>query len=306
LSEVLKIKEVSKTLGNRKVVDNISLEVHQNEIVGFLGANGAGKTTTIKMVLGLLSIDSGEIYIHGHGVKHEFEKALENVGGIVESPDMYGYMSGLDNLKLSANARGVNKNRIQEVISLVGLDNRIKDKVGKYSLGMKQRIGLAQSMLHRPSILVLDEPTNGLDPVGIKELRGIIKKLAHEQETSVLVSSHILSEMQLMCDRVCIIDRGKILITRSVAELEELSGHSGYRFIAKPIDVAIKIIKEKLSGKLIASTEKTVDVNISESEINNLTQAMISEGVSVLGVSPIEKSLEEIYMKITGGDNKIG
>lgn len=306
MSEVLKIKEVSKTLGNRKVVDNISLEVHQNEIVGFLGANGAGKTTTIKMVLGLLSIDSGEIYIHGHGVKHEFEKALENVGGIVESPDMYGYMSGLDNLKLSANARGVNKNRIQEVISLVGLDNRIKDKVGKYSLGMKQRIGLAQSMLHRPSILVLDEPTNGLDPVGIKELRGIIKKLAHEQETSVLVSSHILSEMQLMCDRVCIIDRGKILITRSVAELEELSGHSGYRFIAKPIDVAIKIIKEKLSGKLIASTEKTVDVNISESEINNLTQAMISEGVSVLGVSPIEKSLEEIYMKITGGDNKIG
>lgn len=305
MSAVLQVQNVSKTLGNKKVIHDVSLEVGENQILGFLGANGAGKTTTIKMILGLLSIDSGEIFIDGHSVKKNFEKALSKVGGIVENPDMYGYMSGLDNLKLYARMRNVSKNRIKEVIKMVGLENRINDKVGKYSLGMKQRIGLAQALLHRPKLLILDEPTNGLDPVGIKELRNIVKELAHKHGISVLVSSHILSEMQLMCDNVCIIDMGRILITKSIEELENLSGSAGFRFIVKPIDLAVEVLKSRMADKMIASNEKTIDLNIEENDINDVTELLISKNISVLGVSPIEHTLEDIYLKITGGDNKI-
>ena len=161
---ILEIKNVSKSFGKSKIIDNINLKVNEGEIYGFVGPNGAGKTTTIKMILGLLSIDEGSISINGYDVKKKFEKAMEYIGGIVENPDMYGYMSGLDNLKLYAKIRNIKKERIDEVVELVGLTSRIKDKVQKYSLGMKQRLGLALTLLHNPKVLILDEPTNGLDP----------------------------------------------------------------------------------------------------------------------------------------------
>ncbi len=207
---ILEIKNVTKYFGRKKVIDDISLEVKEGEIYGFLGPNGAGKTTTIKMILGLLYIDQGEIIISGYNIKKQFEKAMESIGGIVENPDMYDYMSGRDNLKLYARIRGVKKERIEEVLKLVGMQHVAKQKVKKYSLGMKQRIGLALTMLHKPKILILDEPTNGLDPAGIKELRDILKKIAHEENVAVLVSSHILGEMQMLCDKVAVISDGKI------------------------------------------------------------------------------------------------
>jgi len=219
---VLQINHLSKSFGKKKIIDDISFEVYAGEIFGFLGPNGAGKTTTIKMIMGFLSLDEGQIMINGIDMKKDYELAMSNLGGIVENPEMYKDLSGQTNLEMYGRLHnGVTKERITEVVELVGMQNRIKDKVKKYSLGMKQRVGLAQSLLHRPKVLILDEPTNGLDPSGIKELRDILKKLSHEDGVAVFVSSHMLSEMQLMCDRVGIINNGRLLGVKPIQELME-------------------------------------------------------------------------------------
>lgn len=192
MSEVLRLENVSKSFGRRPVVKNVSSRSKKGRFFGFLGPNGAGKTTTIKMVLGLLAADSGTILVNGHDIEKEFEAAMTGISGIVENPDMYGYLSGYDNLVLQARACGADPRRIDEVVTLVGMQMRIKEKFKSYSLGMKQRLGVAQALLHNPKIMILDEPTNGLDPAGIKEFRDLLRHLAHQQGLSVMVSSHIL------------------------------------------------------------------------------------------------------------------
>ena len=242
---VLEIKNVSKYFGKSKVVDNLSFDVKAGEILGFLGPNGAGKTTTIKMILGLLSIDEGSISINGYDVKKNFEKAMEYIGGIVENPDLYGYMSAVDNLKLHAKIRGINYSEVYKILELVGLGKSMNQKVSKFSLGMKQRVGLALSLLHSPKVLILDEPTNGLDPVGIKDLRAILKKLAEEKNIAVLVSSHILSEMELMCDRVIVINEGKFVKTQELGNKNNnMDVERKYEIKTTSIERAQKIIKE--------------------------------------------------------------
>ena len=172
MSEILVLKNVSKIMDKRRLVDNVTFTIKEGEIFGFIGPNGAGKTTTIKMITGLYKIDEGEIYINGKNVAKDTEKALEGIGGIIENPEMYSYMSGRDNLYVFARMHGkLHKDRIEEVIKLVKLENRIDDKVKKYSLGMRQRLGIAQALIHNPKLIILDEPTNGLDPMGIIELR---------------------------------------------------------------------------------------------------------------------------------------
>lgn len=221
METVLKLRDVTKVIDKATIVENINFDVQKGEIFGFLGPNGAGKTTTIKMITGLYKITNGEIFINGIDVRRDFEKALDGVGGIIENPEMYGYLSGIDNLKLYANMHdNVTKERIDEVVRLVKLEKRIHDKVKKYSLGMKQRLGLAQALLHKPKLLILDEPTNGLDPMGIKELREMLRKIADEEGIGVLVSSHMLGEMELMCDRYGIIDDGKMIGIRNKGELK--------------------------------------------------------------------------------------
>ncbi len=252
MSVVLELKNVSKKLGGRKVVDSLSFTVNSGEIFGFLGPNGAGKTTTIKMIVGLLSIDEGEILIEGKSIKKNFEKAMQTIGGIIENPEMYDYMSGMANLKMFAKMHGnISKERIDEVVELVGLTGRIGDKVKKYSLGMRQRLGLAQALLHEPKLLILDEPTNGLDPAGIKELRDTLRTLADEKGVSVLVSSHLLSEMELMCDRFLIIDKGVFTDIRSLDDIKEesLDGKSDYSFEVSDADKALDIITKYLNEK---------------------------------------------------------
>lgn len=210
MEAILSVKNLNKSFGSRSVIRNVSFDVYGGEIFGFLGPNGAGKTTTIKMIMGFLFPDSGEISICNMNLKKQYEKAMNLVGGIVENPEMYKEMTGYENLRMYARLHdGVTEARIQEVVALVGMQNRAGEKLKKYSLGMKQRIGLAQAIVHKPKLLILDEPTNGLDPAGIKELRDILKKLAHEENIAVFVSSHMLAEMELMCDRVAIIDRGQ-------------------------------------------------------------------------------------------------
>ncbi len=304
---VLQINNLSKSFGNKKIIDNISFEVFAGEIFGFLGPNGAGKTTTIKMIMGFLSLDDGQIIINGIDLKKNYEQAMSNLGGIVENPEMYKDLSGQTNLEMYGRLHeGVTKDRIREVVELVGMQNRIKDKVKKYSLGMKQRIGLAQSLLHRPKVLILDEPTNGLDPSGIKDLRDILKKLAHEDGVAVFVSSHMLSEMQLMCDRVGIINNGRLLGVKPIQQLmTEASGGTFYRFMTKQTDLAASILEKDYAGTIRNKAEDFIELEIEEETVPEITKLLAMNGIAIFGVNKTETSLEEAFISITGGGNSI-
>ncbi len=295
---VLELKNVNKTYGKRKVIDNISLEVKEGEIYGFLGPNGSGKTTTIKMILRLISSDSGEIKVNGYDVKKQFEKAMECIGAIVENPDMYKYMSGIDNLKLHARIRNIDEQRVNEVLEMVDLKDRKKEKVSKYSLGMKQRLGLALTLLHKPKVLILDEPTNGLDPAGIKKLRDILKEIAHKENVAVFVSSHILSEMQLMCDKVAVIDSGKIV------KIEDMSDETNEIEVVdirvEDIEKSIQTIKERF-GIEATKKEHSIEINISTESLPEVVKELAMADVKIRAVIPKEHNLEDIFFDATKG-----
>lgn len=219
---VLDVNNISKSFKNHTAVDDVSFQLFSGEILGFLGPNGAGKTTSIKIITGLISSDSGSVSICGKNIKTDFEKAIENVGAIVETPHLYENLSGMDNIKIFSNLyKNVTKENIEKAISISGLKNRLNDKVKNYSLGMKQRLSLAIAIMHNPALLILDEPTNGLDPIGIKALREFLKDLAHNKGIAVLVSSHILTEMELLCDKVAIITNGKLRAIKSMEEINK-------------------------------------------------------------------------------------
>lgn len=298
---VLEIKNVSKSFGKRKVIDNLSLEVKEGEIYGFLGPNGSGKTTTIKMILSLIDLDSGEIKVNGYDTKKEFEKAMEEIGAIVENPDLYKYMTGLENLKLHARIRNVSDKRINEVLELVDLKDRAKDKVGKYSLGMKQRLGLALILLHTPKVLILDEPTNGLDPVGIKLLRDILKEIAHKEGVAVFVSSHILAEMQQMCDKVAVINKGKIVKIENITNTEEAPIET-VEIRVKEKNSAITILKEKFQIEPRLENDNIL-ITISTDQIPTVVKELAIADVQVKAIIPRENSLEEIFFDATEGGN---
>ena len=308
MSKVLELKNVTKVMGNRKIVDSISFAINSGEIFGFLGPNGAGKTTTIKMITGLLKIDEGDILISDNDVKKNFEKALSQVGGIIENPEMYGYLTGRTNLEIYGRMHGnISKERIDEVIKLVKLENRIDDKVKKYSLGMRQRLGVAQALLHNPKLLILDEPTNGLDPMGIKELRDTLRHLAEKDGLAVLVSSHLLSEMELMCDRVGIIDNGKIIDIKTLKDIkkQDMKSLITYEVEVSNFYLARKIIENDYKK---ISEEITVDfkgnkilISCCRDEIANVNKALIVENILVYTITPINNTLEDEFMKVTTG-----
>lgn len=303
MATILELKNVSKTMGKKKAVDNVSFTVNSGEIFGFLGPNGAGKTTTIKMITGLLSIDEGEIFIGGKNVKKDFEGALENVGGIIENPEMYGYLSGIDNLKIYGKMHGtVSKERIDETVKMVKLENRIGDKVKKYSLGMRQRLGVAQALLHKPKLLILDEPTNGLDPVGIKELRDNLRYLAENEGLAVLVSSHLLSEMELMCDRVGIIDNGKIIDIRSLKDIKKESTDANiYSLDVSDLEKAMNLIKDEYKDMKVEKHEEKLRLNCSRDEIAKINKLLINEDILVYEMAINSKTLEDEFMEVTKG-----
>ena len=219
MKPVVELKNLSKTIGKKKIIDNLNLALYPGQITGFLGPNGAGKTTTIRMMVGLMEPSGGDVVIEGISLADDFEGGLSKVGVIVENPEMYKFMSGYKNFVHFARMHeGVTKERIDEVVSQVGMQNRIHEKVSTYSLGMRQRLGLAQALLHRPKFLILDEPTNGLDPAGIREFRTYLRSIAEKEGVSVFVSSHMLSEIELMCDRIAVIQNGKLIDIREMAE----------------------------------------------------------------------------------------
>lgn len=226
--EVIAVRNVSKSIGNREIIRDISFEVKEGEVFGFLGKNGAGKSTTIRMMTGLITADKGNIKIMGYDIRTSFTKAMERVGTVVENPEFYLSLTGRQNLMCVARMYGnIAKSRIEEVIELIGLKERIDDKVKKYSLGMKQRLGLGQALLCNPRLLILDEPTNGLDPIGIIACRDIIYRISRENGAAVFISSHLLSEIQQVCDRVAIIDNGRILSIEKVNATDENRDNAG-------------------------------------------------------------------------------
>lgn len=304
---VLHIQNLSKSFGSKRVLDNVSLDAYRGEVLGLLGPNGAGKTTTIKIVMGFLGKDSGEITIDGMSLQKNYEKCMAQLGGIVENPEMYKDLSGRVNLEMYARLHdGVTKERIDEVVRLVGMEARINDKIKKYSLGMKQRIGLAQALLHKPSVLIMDEPTNGLDPTGIKELRDIFKKLAHEENIAVIVSSHMLSEMEQMCDRVAVIDKGRILMQKPISEfIKDISGNNSYRFYVDNPEAAIQSLTELGTQCDMSAGDGWFDICCVRDSLPDVTRYLVSREIRIYEVNLIEHSLEEAFIALVGGGNSI-
>ncbi|WP_459501039.1 ABC transporter ATP-binding protein [Bacillus sp. C1] len=301
---VLQLKNLTKTIEKKVIVDNLSLDIYPGEVFGFLGPNGAGKTSTIRMIVGLSLSTKGEVFIQGHNLKSQFSKAIAHVGAIIENPDLYKYLTGYKNLLHFARMhKGVDHNRIMEVSKLVGLENRLHEKVGTYSLGMRQRLGLAQALLHSPSLLILDEPTNGLDPAGIREFRNYIRKLAHKENMAVFVSSHLLQEIELMCDRIGIIQNGKLLKVQNIADLKASSDMVAY-FQVEPANVAISYFKEVFPDQSIQITDKGIPITTDKENISTLMKELLNLGCQVYGIQYETQTLEDKFLEITEG-NKI-
>ena len=221
--EILKCENLKKIIKNKTLVENISFSANKGDIIGLVGPNGAGKSTIIKLILGLIKLTEGKVLINGYDIQNDFVNAINKVGAIVENPDLYMYLSGYDNLKLTANNyRNITKERINEVIKIVGLEQRIKDKVSTYSLGMRQRLGIAEAIINNPELLILDEPTNGLDVEGIIEIRELIKELS-SKGIAILISSHNLTEIDNLCNRIIAIKNGKIIVNETIEEFKQIS-----------------------------------------------------------------------------------
>lgn len=298
--KVLEVKGLKKKLGKREIIKDISFSVEEGEIFGFLGPNGAGKTTTIRMLVGLINPNGGSISICGHDLKNDTEKALKEVGAVVENPELYKYLSGRENLMQIARIRNIPKTQVDETIKLVGLENRIDDKVRKYSLGMKQRLGLAASLLSNPKLLILDEPTNGLDPSGILDFREVVKKAAKERGMAVFISSHILSEVQHLCDRVAFINHGTI---KSVENVMNESMETDTDIIC--LKLLQKIDTNKLlSVDYINSARKTddgIEIILLSNKTPELIKYLVNSNYDVQEVFKIRKGLEQRYMELVEG-----
>ncbi|GMK44851.1 putative ABC transporter ATP-binding protein YhcH [Paenibacillus glycanilyticus] len=299
---IVQLQQVTKRIGKKTIIDNLTLDLPLGEVFGFLGPNGSGKTTTIRMMVGLMAMTAGEIKIGGYSIRTQYQQAIRNVGAIVENPEMYKYLTGYQNLVHFARMiEGVTPERIQEVIALVGLESRIHDKVKTYSLGMRQRLGVAQAILHRPKLLILDEPTNGLDPAGIRELRDYLRQLSKEEGIAVFVSSHLLSEMELMCDRVAIIQNGKLIDVRTI--------HQGGLDAASDVNMLFEVDKPAEAFEIAAGLGKaafregdSLIIEANREFAAEFNARLVAEGIKVYGIRVQTKSLEDQFLEVTGGE----
>lgn len=295
--EILRCENIEKEIKGKKIIEDISFSINSGDIVGLLGPNGAGKTTIIKLILNLIKLTKGSIYINGYNKDKYFVKAMEKVGAIVEMPDLYMYLSGYDNLRIIANNyKNISRERIDEVAKIVGLEKRIKDKVYTYSLGMRQRLGIAGAIINEPKLLILDEPTNGLDIEGIIEMRTLIKKLS-QKEIGILISSHNLSEIDNLCNRIILIKKGKKISDSTIEEFKSTSKTQTY---------LVELDKIKNLDKLITEYEfeilenNTIRVKIDKEEISNLLRKLLEYQYQVYNVQREEISSEEAFIKKVG------
>lgn len=301
-NRVLFLDNVSKVIKNKEIVKGMSFSLDEGEILGFLGPNGAGKSTTLRMIVGLSKPSKGNIEIAGYSIRDNYKHAMAGVGCIIEGPDLYNFMTGYENMKMLASmSKNVTDADITRAVELVGMQNRLKDKVSTYSLGMKQRLGLAQALIHKPKLLILDEPTNGMDPAGITEFRNIIKDLAKVHGIAVLVSSHLISEVELMCDKVVIINNGLLLKNSSVSELTKTQevfwtvddSTRGLELLKKHFDI---------EGVLHAGR---LEAAIDMSQLPEINHLFIEEGLTLFTVDNKHKTLEDLFLDLTGGETII-
>jgi ABC-2 type transport system ATP-binding protein len=293
------VENLRKTIRRKEIIKGISFELKEGEVFGFLGPNGAGKTTTIRMLVGLIKPTSGRISICGYDLERQFTEAIRHIGCIVENPELYPYLSGFENLEHFARmVPDIPKERIMEVVELVGLQNRIHDRVNTYSLGMRQRLGIAQALLGKPKVLILDEPTNGLDPVGIREMREFIRFLAETEGLSVLVSSHLLSEVQLMCDRVAIMAKGTLLRVDTVEQL--LKEQARVVWKAEPLETAKAILAAETS--IFRTDRDTLITPYEPKKLSVWNKKLVEAGAAVHEIQPKLPTLEDLFIELTGGE----
>lgn len=297
---VLRAEGLTKRFGAREVVSDLSLELHAGQVLGFLGPNGAGKTTTIRMLVGLIRPTKGRVWIAGHDLRTEFEEALRKVGCIVESPDLYGFLTGRENLEHFARMMpGIDWGEVERVSAIVDLSHRLDDKVKTYSLGMRQRLGIAQALLGRPQLLILDEPANGLDPAGIREMRELLRSLARDHGLGILVSSHLLAEIEMVCDRVTILHRGRVLSSGPVSVV--LGGTSRWRLEVDRADAATAVLAR--SGVEAVRNNGWLEFEAEREGIPDLVRALVASGVAISTVEPRRATLEERFLSETHGES---
>lgn len=304
-SIAIRIENLHKYFGWRQkkrvqAVKNLNLEIAAGQVYGFLGPNGAGKTTTIRMLLDLIRPNQGDVYLFGKHVRRERD-VLRRVGSLVEGAFFYDFLTGRDNLKVCADTSNLDipEARFDEVLELVDMKERSQRRVKGYSTGMKQRLGIAAAMLTDPDLLILDEPTNGLDPHGIAEVRELIRKLADEHGKTVFLSSHQLGEIEQVCDRVAIINKGELLREGSVMNL--LAGESQFRIKATPFDEATAIISEHWTYAPNTNDELLIDV--AQDDVHTIIKKLVDNDIRVHEVSPHRQTLEDYFLSITNGEN---
>jgi ABC-type multidrug transport system ATPase subunit len=300
LEKIIEVSHLSKQFRDVKAVNDLDLNVYKGDVFGFLGPNGAGKSTTIRMLLSLISPDKGTIKIFGSSLKQHRKEILRRTGAIVEKPDFYGYLSAYKNLEILGRISGYDADRkkIMEILELVGLKKRYKSKVKTYSHGMKQRLGLAQALLHDPELIILDEPTTGLDPQGMKEIRDLILYLSKEKQKTILLSSHILHEVEMVANRMIIINKGSAQVEGYV---NDLLNASKLRVTVEVND--IEKTKSILNGtewaeKIDSFSNSGVILNLQTGESSLLNTFLVSSGVEVNALIP-RRSLEEYFLNIT-------
>ncbi|MDP9190604.1 MAG: ABC transporter ATP-binding protein [Acidobacteriota bacterium] len=297
-SSALEATHLTKVIGDRTIVGDVSFTLQPGEVFGFLGPNGAGKTTTIRMLVGLIKPTQGSVTVCGYDVRRQFEEAMRCVGCIVENPDLYRFMTGRENLEHFARMLSVPESEIARVAALVNLDHRLDQRVGTYSLGMRQRLGIAQAMLGSPRVLILDEPANGLDPAGIREIRELIRGLAAGRGLAVFVSSHLLAEIELIADRVAIIHKGKILRSGPVREL--ISSQRMMEIKVGDVTRASAILREH--DIELTTSDDLIFAAIDEPAAPPLIAALTQGGIDVFHARRRVQSLEEMFLEATGGE----
>ena len=299
---VLRTRALSKSYGKRLAVDRLDLEIGHAELFGFLGPNGAGKTTTIRMALGLIAPTSGAVEILGHDVRKHRAEVLPRVGALVESPALYGYLSGRDNLRAFGDLLGgVSRRRIDEVLEIVALKGRERDRVKTYSMGMKQRLGLAIALLNDPELLILDEPANGLDPAGIVEMRDLLRGLVAAGKT-VFISSHVLSEVQQICTRVAIINHGKLIRIGTVSDLVQAPGEYEVK-VDSPVELLAALRLQTWASNARAEDGYVV-TSAPEGRGRDLIKFLVENGHNPDSVSPRHRDLEDIFLSLTAEEKR--
>ncbi|MGG3434897.1 ABC transporter ATP-binding protein [Heyndrickxia coagulans] len=303
MSEIaLSVKGITKQIRSRKIVDQVSFEVKKGEVFGLLGPNGAGKTTIIRMIVSLMKRTSGEIYINGKSLDKDYKGALNEIGAIVENPEFYPYMTGYQNLVhyKRMSRKPISEERLWGVAKLVKLEDALKQKVKTYSLGMRQRLGVAQAILHRPSLLILDEPTNGLDPQGIREFRGYLRELAGSG-VSVLVSSHLLTEMELMCDRYAIIEKGKLIHIETMAETTTVKqdDRRDILFATDDSESAKQAVEKQLHFPVSIVDDTHILVSAAYKDAAVINATLVGNGCNVYEIHFEKKTLEDRFLELT-------